>query len=270
MTGRNSLVWGYILDLDGTLYRGEKAIPGAPQAVVQLRARGRRICFVSNNPLGSREAYARKLSSLGIPAEPEDVVTSGWVAACTLARQAPQARVLVLGPTELVRELRGQGLHPASDGAKADVVLVGFDQTLTYERLTQAFQALRRGATFAATNADPTCPVEDGEVPDAGAIIAALEACSGRKVEQVFGKPSPYTAVAALDLLKLPPQACAVVGDRLETDVRMAKENGMVSVLTLTGVTRAAQLARSPVIPDHVIASTADLAELDNQLNPRS
>ncbi|MGB9757549.1 MAG: HAD-IIA family hydrolase, partial [Candidatus Bipolaricaulaceae bacterium] len=147
-----------------------------------------------------------------------------------------------------------------------EYVVVAFDRTFDYRKLNVAFQALRRGARFYATNPDRTCPVEDGEVPDAAAVIAALEATTGRKVEKVFGKPSRYMVEAALEILGLPPERCAVVGDRLETDIRMAKENGLIGILVLTGVTRPEDLEHSPLKPDYVLPSLAELPALDEKI----
>ncbi|QAA77223.1 MAG: Phosphoglycolate phosphatase [Candidatus Bipolaricaulis sibiricus] len=258
---------GYILDLDGTVYRGDRAVPGAGEAIAALRGRGRRVVFASNNPLRSRAEYARKLTRLGIAATEGDVVTSSWVAARHLAAWAPGAKVLPVGERALREELEGVGLRPVSEGDTAEWVIAAFDRTLTYAKLNAAFQALRRGARFVATNPDRSCPVEGGEVPDAAGVIAFLEATSGRSVEEVFGKPSPRMVEAALGLLGLPPQRCIMAGDRLETDVVMAKNAGMRAVLVLTGVTSRASLGSGEVRPDHVLASIAELPDLDRELN---
>lgn len=257
---------GYLIDLDGTIYRGEKLIPGALEAIQALRDRGRRILFVSNKPLYSRRDYAEKLSHLGIPAHQDDVINSSFVLARYLAQEAPQARVFALGEPPLLEELVRAGLHLSEDPCKVQYVIAAFDRTFNYRKLNIAFQALRQGARFYATNPDRTCPVEDGEIPDAAAVIAALEAASGRKVEKVFGKPSWYMAEVALEVLGLSAQACAVVGDRLETDIRMAKEHGMKGILVLTGVTSPEALCDSPIKPDYVLSSIAELPELDEKL----
>ncbi|MBC7220292.1 HAD-IIA family hydrolase [Candidatus Bipolaricaulota bacterium] len=260
---------GYILDLDGTVYVGERLVPGADRAIAALRARGRRILFLSNKPLYSRRDYAQKLSCLGIPTCEEDVINSSFVLARYLARHAPAARVFAIGEPPLLAELAAVGLHLTDDPAEVEYVIAAFDRTLDYRKLTIAFQALRRGARFLATNPDRTCPVEGGEVPDAAGVIAFLEATSGRAVEEVFGKPSRHTAEMALATLGLPAAQCALVGDRLETDIRMAKENGLVAILTLTGVTRRGDLARASLQPDHVVDGIGDLPRLDRELNTR-
>ncbi len=258
---------GYILDLDGTVYLGEQLIAGADRAIAELRARGRKILFLSNKPLYSRQDYAQKLTHLGIPAREEDVINSSFVLARYLAHHAPGAHVFAIGEPPLLEELAQAGLYLTEDPAQIEYVIAAFDRTFDYRKLNIAFQALRRGARFLATNPDRTCPVEDGEIPDAAAVIAALEVTTGRRVEEVFGKPSRYTVEMALATLGLPAAQCALVGDRLETDIRMAKENGLTAILTLTGVTRPEHLATSPIQPDHVIESLADLPNLDRRLN---
>lgn len=171
-----------------------------------------------------------------------------------------------IGELPLLVELCRAGLELSEDPEKIQYVVAAFDRTFDYRKLNIAFQALRRGARFYATNPDRTCPVEEGEIPDAAGVIAALEATTGREVELVAGKPSRYMVQAALEVLGLPPEACAMVGDRLETDMVMAVENGLVAVLTLTGVTSREDLATASVRPDHVIGSIAELPTLDEKL----
>lgn len=259
-------VVGYIFDLDGTIYRGDRPTPGACNTIRILRKKGRKILFLSNKPLFSRRAYAEKLSALGIPAQEDEVVTSSWVLARELAKEAPGARVFAFGEPPLLEELIRAGFALTEDPNLIEYVIAAFDRTLDYRKLNIAFQALKRGAHFYATNPDRTCPVEDGEIPDAAAVIAALEATTGRKVEKIFGKPSRYMIQTALEVLGLPPEKCAMVGDRLETDIRMAKENGLTAILVLTGVTRPEDLEDSPFQPDYILSSLAELPALDEEI----
>lgn len=251
----------YLVDLDGTVYLGERLVPGAGEAIAALRAAGRRICFLSNKPLQSRADYAAKLARLGVPATPEDVVNSSYVLARYLAREAPGARCFVIGEPPLVAELRAAGLAPVED-ARVDYVVVAFDRTFDYHKLNVALQAVtRHGARLIGTNPDRTCPVEGGEIPDAAGMIGAVEGVTGRRVDPVVGKPSRITLDVALERLGVAPDECAVVGDRLETDIAMGRAAGLPTILVLTGVTRPDDPAILRWRPDHVVGSLADLVD---------
>ncbi|MFQ5859862.1 MAG: HAD-IIA family hydrolase, partial [Anaerolineae bacterium] len=233
---------GFIFDLDGTIYRGERALPGAVEVVRMLRGRGRPVVFMSNKPLEPRAAYAAKLTRLGMPTEPSDVLTSAVVLAHHLRQETPEARLFVIGEPPLLAEMRDAGFRLSDEPAEIDVVVAAFDRTFDYAKWNTAFQAIRRGARFVATNADRTCPVEGGEIPDCAGIIAALEATTEKKVELVAGKPSRLMIQAGLDRMGLPAEQVLMVGDRLETDILMGKRAGTATALVLTGVTRRAQL----------------------------
>jgi len=256
---------GYIFDLDGTTYLGERAIPGAPQTIAELRQRGCGVVFVSNKPLERRQAYAEKLTRLGIPTSPDEVINSSLVLARYLANSEhgmAGATVFAIGEPPLLEELTAAGLNLSNIPEEIEVVIASFDRTFDYHKLNIGFQALRRGARFLATNADRTCPVEGGEVPDAGAIIGALEGCSNRQVELVVGKPSPLIVEMALERLGLPADACLIVGDRLETDIVMGRRAGMSTALVLSGVTRREDLSHSSIQSDYVLESIADLGRM--------
>jgi len=259
-------IGGYLLDLDGTVYLGERLIAGVREAIETLRSRGRRIVFLSNKPLHSRRDYAEKLTQLGVPTTEEDVVNSSYVLARYLAKRAPGAKVFVIGEEPLRVELRSANLVLTDNPEKIEYVVAAFDRTFDYHKLNIGFQALRRGAHFIATNPDRTCPVEGGEIPDAAAVIAALEATTEKKVETIVGKPSLYMTDVALDQLGVPAARAAMVGDRLETDVAMGLNAGLISILTLSGVSSREDLEYSPVRPDYVIESLAELPDLDEQL----
>ena len=264
---------GFIFDLDGTVYLGEAALPGAVEAIEQLRQRNKRVVFVSNKPLEPRQAYALKLTRLGIPTQADAVVTSALVLGHHLARTAPHLRLYVIGEPNLVVELRSHGLTVVDefmdqdptqviDPRGIDAVVVAFDRTLDYRKLNTAYQALRCGARFLATNADKACPMPSGDIPDAGATIAALEHITGRRVELVAGKPSPLIAQVALERLGVPAERCMMVGDRLETDIRMGQQAGMATAVVLTGVSKLDDVARMPSPPDFVISNLSELPGL--------
>lgn len=251
-----------VSDLDGTVYRGGRPLPGAVEALTRLRAAGIRVLFVSNNPTRTAEAYAERLTALGVPAQPTDVLTSGGVLAEWLLAEAKEARVLLVGEQSLHAELTGRGIDLVDSGRSADVVVASFDRTFDYAKWLEAFRGLRAGARFVTTNPDPTCPVDGGEVPDCGGIIAALEATTGRAVEVVVGKPSAVMARAALDRLQVEAYEALVVGDRLETDVRLGTRNGLDSALVLTGVTSRSDADTAADRPTYVLDGIAALPAL--------
>jgi NagD protein len=244
---------GYVFDLDGTVYLGDTLLPGARRAISRLRALGKRTVFVSNNPTRTRRAVAAKLTHLGLPTSERDILHSGAVMVGFLKREMPGARLFVCGETPLKRELRAAGFTLTENSDDTDAVIAGFDRTFNYRKLQTAFDAIRGGARFFATNADRFCPVPGGGEPDAAAIIAAIEACTSTQVEVVVGKPSRHMADAVLDLVKLPPAEILVIGDRLETDIKLGLDAGMSTALVLTGATTRAMVEASPVKPTWVI-----------------
>ncbi|MDI9547348.1 MAG: HAD-IIA family hydrolase [Chloroflexota bacterium] len=263
---------GFVFDLDGTVYLGEEALPGAVETIAELRRRGSRVLFVSNKPLYPRQNYADKLTRLGIPATAGDVITSAYVLARYLALHEPDLRYYVVGEANLVAELEGQGLHVVGeladqdpqdviDPTGIDAVVVAFDRTLDYRKLNTAYQALRRGARYFATNGDKTCPMPGGDIPDAGATLAALLQISGRSPELIAGKPSTVILQAALERLELPAQRCLMAGDRLETDIRMGHDAGMKTAVVLSGVTTRADAEKASPQPDLVLANLGELVQ---------
>ncbi|MGB9700348.1 MAG: HAD-IIA family hydrolase [Thermodesulfobacteriota bacterium] len=250
---------GYIFDLDGTIYRGERLIPGAQEVIQRLKKLGRRIVYLSNKPLQTREDYAAKLTRLGIPTEPKEVINSSYVMARWLGQHAPRATIFVIGELPLIKEMENQGFRLSENPAQIDYVIASFDRTFDYRKLNIAFQALKRGAHFVATNPDRSCPVEGGEIPDCAAIIGAIEGATGKKVETIVGKPSEITIQVAVETMHLKPPDCLLVGDRLETDMAMGKKAGMATALVLTGVTKREFIRQSPWRPDFIWESVADI-----------
>ena len=250
---------GWLFDLDGTIYRGEALIPGADVVVAALRGDGRRVAFLSNKPLYTRADYAEKLTRLGIPARPEDVITSSLVLARHLATLDPGAPVFVIGEPPLLAELAAHGFEVRQDH-RVRWVVIAFDRTFDYAKLNVALQAVRRSrARLIATNPDRTCPTEDGEIPDCAGMIAAVEAVTGHSVEVIVGKPSPIILDVALKTLGVAASDCVIVGDRIETDIVMGKGLGLATVLVLTGITRADDPRVAELSPDLVLGSVADL-----------
>ena len=249
---------GWLFDLDGTVYVGERLVPGAAELIADLRADGRRVAFLSNKPLETRADYARKLSRLGVPAEPDEVINSSLVLARHLRTVDPGAPVFVIGEAPMLAEMRAHGFE-VRDDARVRWVVIAFDRTFTYAKLDTALQAVKAGARLIATNPDRTCPVEGGEIPDCAGMIAAVEAVTDRRVEVIVGKPSPIILEVALAALGVPAVESVIVGDRIETDIMMGKRSGLATVLVLSGVTRPDDSRIAALAPDHVVRSVAEL-----------
>jgi len=250
---------GWLFDLDGTVYLGESLLPGAAVTIAALRAAGRRVAFLSNKPLFTRADYADKLTRLGIPTGPDEVVNSSIVLARHLKKLDPGAPIFVIGEPPLIGELRAHGFEVRDDPAVRWVV-IAFDRTFDYAKLNTALQAVRRyDARLIATNPDRTCPVEGGEIPDCAGMIAAVEAVTGREVEAIVGKPSPIILEVALAALGVTAADAVMVGDRIETDIVMGKRLGLGTVLVLSGITAAGDARIGEVGPDLVLPSIREL-----------
>lgn len=250
---------GYILDLDGTVYRGDQLISGAQEKIAWIREAGSRVVFLSNKPLEPRANYAAKLTRLGIPTPNEDVINSTQALFYHLRHENQQEHLFVIGETALLREFQDEGFTLTTNLPDIEIVIASFDRTLDYHKLDLAHQALVRGARFYATNSDRTCPMAKGELPDCAGVIAFLEATTTRKVEFIAGKPSPGILQAALAHLDLPREHCLMVGDRLATDIQMGLALGLDTALVLTGVTLRESLEASGLRPTYVLESISQV-----------
>jgi 4-nitrophenyl phosphatase len=248
----------YIFDLDGTIYLGHDLLPGAKRLIEELRALGRAVRFLSNNPTRDREMYLNKLTKLGIPAELDDIVNTVVTMTRWLLANHPDAVVFPIAEQPLIRALDQAGIRMSENPAEIDIVIASYDRGFDYRKLQIAFDAIwyYKRARLVATNPDPYCPMDGGRgEPDAAAVIAAIQACTGAKLEANTGKPDPIMLRAALEGLDVKVADCAMVGDRMSTDIRMALDAGMASVLVLTGETTLKDLeGLSPAdTPDFVL-----------------
>jgi HAD superfamily hydrolase (TIGR01450 family) len=245
----DGLYKGYIVDLDGTVYLGPSLLPGARRLIAKLRDLDRRVLFLSNNPTRDPSEYARKLGALGIEAGSDDVLNTVVTMTRWLLQNEPGATVFPIAEEPLKRALRTAGIRISENAEEIDLVIASYDRTFEYRKLQIAFDALwyHKRARLIATNLDRFCPMPAGRgEPDAAAIVAAIEACSGVVCEVSVGKPDPFMLDTALGLLGLDAQDCIMVGDRLYTDIRMARDAGMPSALVLTGETTPGMLRAAP------------------------
>jgi len=248
----------FIFDLDGTVYLGDEIIPGAKETLEWVRNKNAQIKFVTNNPRFSREFYVNKLNKLGIQASIDEVVTSANITAMYLKEKEIYGKIFPIGEEQLETELQEAGLDLTDQDP--DTVVVSFDTSLDYKKLMIAYKALNKGANFIATNPDTVCPTPDGGLVDAGAIIAALEASTNRKLEGVLGKPSSLLAEMLLSQLNLSPAECVVVGDRLNTDIKLAKKSGMKGAWI--NAENESLSKDTEHMPDYMIHSIAELPSL--------
>ena len=234
-----------LLDLDGVVYIGDQAVPGAVDALARARASGMRLAFVTNNASRAPEDVADHLTSLGIPASTGEVVTSSQAGAALLAgRLPPGARVLAVGGPGVALAIADAGLEPvrAHDPAAADVaaVLQGFGRDVAWTDLAAAALAIQAGARWTLTNPDVTLPVPGGRAPGNGSLARAVEAAAGRPPDDIAGKPHPALMQASIDRTQA--RSPLAVGDRLDTDIAGAARAGIPSLLVLTGIADVASL----------------------------
>ncbi len=255
---------GIIFDLDGTLVRGDEAIPGAVDAVIAIRRRGLRIAFCTQDSLHTPAATADKLARLGFEATVDEVVTAGSVAVDYLASRRREASLYLIGAPELREALRRKGIEIVSDAEAptASTVLIGRDPRFTAEHVTLAYAAVRNGAAFFGVGNDRVIPVAGRNLPAIGAVIKAIEFVTNRRAK-ILGKPSREFARVALQRLRAEPRDIAVVGDHVDADISMGKSIGARTVLVLSGGTSAARASRIParLRPDAVMENVAALPQ---------
>jgi phosphoglycolate/pyridoxal phosphate phosphatase family enzyme len=228
----------YVFDMDGTVYLGAELLPGVKTLMTALTAAGKRRVFLTNNPTKTRERYASKLTALGLATDPNEIMTSATLTAAWLKTFCPDDVCFVLGEAPLVSALRDAGIRLSRDPRVTTLVLSSYDRTFDYLKLRIAFEALwrRPEVKFIATHPDAYCPFPGGRGdPDAAAITAAVQACTGRTCEKVIGKPSPEALLTALRLVDVAPGRAIMIGDRLATDIAMGIAAGAATALVLTG-----------------------------------
>lgn len=253
------------LDMDGTIYRGSTLFDATTPFLELLKEMGLGYTFLTNNPSKSVTDYIQHLRHIGIAATEDQLYTSTQATIEYLGEEWPRVkRVFALGTPSMCAEFVAAGyeLMPDSPEAQVDAVVVGFDMTLSYARLCRAAWWISQGKPYFGTNPDRVCPTDQPTVlVDCGSICAALEAATGRTPSAVLGKPDPAMIRGILHHHRLQPHQLAMVGDRLYTDIAMARRAGASGVLVLTGETTAAEVAKSSPAPDLVVAGLAELGQ---------
>jgi 4-nitrophenyl phosphatase len=254
---------GLFIDLDGCMYRGKTAVPYAGKAIATLKQRGYKILYVTNNASRTPKEYVEHFKKMGLQSDEREFYTSAMATSSyMLERYGSGRKVFVVGTESLKTELKSKGfiIVEEDDAKKAEFVVLCLDLETTYKRLTAACYAIQNGAKFIATNLDMVLPVEDGYWLGAGAIAAAITAATDVK-PFLIGKPSKIIIQMALRHVGLRKQEVLVVGDKFETDIRVANRLKMKSILVLTGITKMEYLKNIPnkFYPTIILDSISDI-----------
>ena len=250
----------FMLDMDGTFYLGANLLDGSLDFLEMLRETGRTNLFLTNNSSKSADVYRQKLARMGVAERYRNVLTSGQAAGSWCLREMPGKKAFLLGNDMLRAELEQMGV--AIDNDHPDYVLIAYDTTLDYAKMTAVCDFVRAGLPYIATHPDFNCPTETGFAPDIGAIIAFIEASTGRRPDLIVGKPNTGIVEAAVRRTHTAPAQMAMVGDRLYTDIETGIRSGMLSVLVMSGETTREMLASSATRPDYTFDRLCDMNPL--------
>ena len=249
----------FLLDMDGTFYLGERLLEGAVKFIELLDQQGRSYLFLTNNSSKDSQQYAEKFARLGLSVPPEKIMTSGEATAMHVQRQKPGARVHVVGTLSLENEFRNRGIVLTDD--RPDCVVLGFDTTITYAKLWKLCDLVRAGVRYIATHPDYNCPTETGFMPDIGAMIAFVEAATGRQPDLIVGKPNSLFVEQAAERLGIPASGLCMIGDRLYTDIALGATAGIPTILVLSGETQEHEVASSPYQPTYIFQDIQAVAD---------
>ena len=250
--------YGYLIDMDGVIYRGSEPIPGAAEFIASLQECEIPYLFLTNNSTYTPLDVVVKLKKFGIQTSVEHVYTSAQATAEFVHRQKPGGTAFVIGEGGLLTALNETAY--AISREHVDYVIVGEGRVLNFELMEQAHRHIANGAGLISTNADTWCPTDSGPRPGCGAIVALLESATGRKAYHV-GKPNPFMMRAARKRINLSTDEVIMIGDTMETDIRGATDLGFRSILVLTGSSTLESLREYPFRPDQVVGSVAELVE---------
>lgn len=251
--------YGYLLDMDGVIYRGSELVPGADTFVKNLRKQNRPFLFLTNNSRRTRRDVAMRLNRMGIEAEESDIFTCAMATARFLATQKSNGTAYVIGEGGLQTALHMNGFSVVEDNP--DFVVVGEGRTMSFEMIEKAVRLVQKGARLIATNMDPNCPTEAGLRPGCGAVVAMIEKATGKEAFSV-GKPSPIMMRAARKQLGLSSEQTIMVGDTMSTDILGGVQLGYKTILVLSGGTSKQELNNFAYQPHMVANSVADLVEI--------
>ena len=249
----------FLLDMDGTFYLGDRLIEGSLSFIRRLQETGRDFLFLTNNSSHNAAFYVEKLHRMGLDIDRSHVMTSGEATCEKICECYPGKRAYVLGNAFLKAEFDEAGIP--TDEIDPEIVVIGFDTTLDYAKMHRVCDLVRAGLPYIATHPDFNCPTETGFMPDIGAIMAFIEASTGRRPDMIVGKPNTGIVEAVLRRTGCKTHELAMVGDRLYTDIETGLRSGMLSILVMSGETTGEMLEASETVPDLVFDRLADMNE---------
>lgn len=258
----------FLLDMDGTFYLGNTLIDGSLDFLNILKKQNKQFKFLTNNSSKNKSEYKKKLARLGCCIDEEEIYTSGEAAIWYLKKYCMGNTIYIMGTEPLIREFEEAGFKIVHDRReKPDYVVLGFDTTLTYDKIWTACDFLREGVPFIATHPDFNCPLENDQyMPDTGSMIKMFEASTGVS-PVVIGKPNRYIVDAVIEKYKLKKEDVAIVGDRLYTDIKTGENAGITSILVLSGETSEQMYRDSDIHADYVFSSIKDIGKELYKLN---
>jgi 4-nitrophenyl phosphatase len=249
----------FLLDMDGTFNLGDQLIDGSLRFIQTLDQLGKDYLFLTNNSSKHRGQYAEKITRLGLPVADDKVFTSGEATTIYIQKNFDASALYVVGTPALEEEFRQHGFRLAED--HPELVVLGFDTTLTYQKLWKLCDFVRAGLPYIATHPDFNCPTETGFMPDIGAMIAFVRASTGREPDIIVGKPNRMIVDAVAEKLGLRIEEMAMVGDRLYTDIALGQTSGITTCLVLSGETHVEDLKDSPYQPTYCFENLAAIAD---------
>ncbi len=253
------MIKNVILDMDGVVYRGERVLDGNPETIKKLKEMVN-IFYLTNSASKTREFYKKRLEKMGIEAKVSEIYNSGYGVARYIKENLPEKKVFCVGDG-IKKNLDEMGIETTEEWNKTEIVVAGLDLNFTYKELSTSFRAIMNGAIFLATNNDRFWPVEDGFLPGAGAIVASIKHATNKE-PIVIGKPNNYILKLIEREHGIKKEETIMVGDQISTDIKMAKKEGMKSVLVLTGVSNEEDGKNGDYIPDYILGGLNELPEL--------
>ena len=249
----------FIIDMDGTFYLDGNIIPGSVDFLNTVKAKGKDFCFFTNNSSNNVEVCKNKLQNMGYPVDSDKIVISSHVTIDFLKQNRAGKKIFLLGNERLTADFENAGIELVNDNP--DIVVLGFDTTLTYEKMRKACKYIANGCEYIATHPDFNCPTADGFMPDTGSMMALFKASTGREPDMIMGKPHKYTVDYLTNYLDCQRDELCFIGDRLETDILIGQNHNIPSVLVLTGVTDMALYNESKISASIVADSLKALAD---------